>query len=298
MKLVTSLTQQLRVVISRPKVILRGIMIFIILLVIFVAVSCVCAFSSRDRATLLRPLSTIWVDGIERRYLVSMPRKSPKKILIGLHAFGDNPRKFAYYTALHNTVDDETVVIYPSAISPSKKGIVRGWNAGFCCGSGWVGKVDDVAFLEQLIKDISAQYSVQSNGVFIAGFSNGAFMAQRLASEKPQLIGGVIAASGTVGTVKEALKPQSPIPILLMHGKQDKTVPYAGGANTDNPDFEWLPFATTLSTWQKVNGSTDTSAIVYDDLGHSWNGWRTTNFWHKKPQASIEAANFLRSINH
>ena len=206
----------------------------------------------------------------------------PTKLIVALHAFGDSSKRFAYYSALHNSVDDQTIVIYPSAVKPNAKNIRAGWNAGFCCGSGWVTKTDDVKFIQTLIKNFTSKYNITSQNTFLVGFSNGSFMAQAVSANIPELIGGVAAASGTIGTTSISIKPKSTVPILLMHGKQDKTIPFYGGATSDNKEFDWLPFSKTTSIWQAVNkDSAETKVLVYEKGGHTWNGWRTINIWHK-----------------
>jgi poly(3-hydroxybutyrate) depolymerase len=280
--------------------ILKVIMIFVVLILFIVVILYAFALTSRDRGVLLQKPSVKMVNGQKRYYLISNSKsKSPKKLLIALHAFGDNPRRFAYYTALHNSVDDQTIVVYPSAIKPSTKGVRPGWNSGFCCGSGWVSKIDDVAYIETLIKEFATKYNIKPQDTFLAGFSNGSFMAQKFAAEKPELIGGVVASSGTIGTTKLSIIPKAAIPILLMHGKEDKTIPFYGGIVGFDKEFDWLPFSKTESVWRAVNkNEAETKVIIYEHGGHTWNGWRILNFWHKKTNASNEASRFLNSINN
>lgn len=278
---------------------LKGIMIFLIIFLLLAIYAYFFAFSSKDREVFIQKPKSIEINGQKRDYLISKDKNNtPKKILIGLHGFGGGAKTFAYYTALHNSVDKDTLVIYPNAIKPSSKGVRPGWNSGFCCGSGWVEKVDDVAFIEELINKYSKEYNIKNKDIFLVGFSNGAFMAERFATDKPQLIGGVIAASGTIGTTRNSLDPKTPVPILLMHGALDKTVPFNGGAVSSNPDFDWLPFKKTQQTWKNINSSfAPTKTIIYQDKGHSWNGWRLINFWHSKTNASNETVNFINSLN-
>lgn len=282
---------------SPREAILRSVMaIFVVLL--FVVLSGLVLLTPRDRAVLFQPEKTLLVNDVKRHYIISVPKHSkPSKLVIGLHGFGDSSRKFAYYTALHNTAGNDTIVVYPSAVRPSSTAIKPGWNAGFCCGSGFLSGTDDVGFIQKLIDELSGRYGIASRDTFIVGFSNGAFMAQKFAAEKPNSIGGVSVSSGTIGTKTNSLHPSTPVPILLMHSEDDKTVPMLGGPSATNPDFDWLPYKKTLSVWQINNGSTaKTSTIVYPDTGHIWRGWRILNVWHHKPQASIESIKFLKGL--
>lgn len=255
--------------------------------------------TNRDRAVLFQKHKTIVVGNVTRSYLISAPKSGtkPTKLAIGIHAFGDNSRRFAYYTALHNVAGDDTVVVYPNATQPHTKGIKAGWNASFCCGSGWEDGADDVGFIEALIKNLSNQYGITPKNTFLVGFSNGAFMAQRFAAEKPELIGGIAVSSGTIGTKTRSITPRSPVPILLMHGSLDKTVPLLGGATVFEPNFDWHSYADTLSVWQKINGDkVPTKSLVYPEAGHKWYGWRILNIWQQRPEASVESINFLKGL--
>ena len=277
-----------------------NIMIFIsFIFVAAVILICMVALSTRDLSVLFQSSKTIVIGDVTREYLVSYPSatQAPNKLIMGLHGFSDSSRKFAYYTALHNVVDDRTIVVYPGAIKPRAGSIMSGWNAGFCCGSGWIQKADDVAFIHALIEKLSVENHIKPASVFLVGFSNGAFMAQRFASEKPQMIGGIAVASGTIGTKTMKLSPMSPMPVLLMHGKDDKTVPFMGGTGAGNPEFDWLPFGQTVAGWEDINTTrVPTKKVVYVKDGHKWHDWRTLNFWHRAPAASVESIRFFESL--
>jgi len=251
--------------------------------------------SSADRSVLFSKPSRVSINGLERTYRVYKPSQEINKIIVGLHGFGGNGRSFAYYTGLQNVVDDTTLVVYPDASKPTKKGMKTGWNSGFCCGSGYFNNIDDAGFLVALIEQFKQGYG-ENTKIFVAGFSNGAFMAQRLAVEYPEIIDGVASISGSIGTERKALGPKQPVPILVTHGKLDKTVPFNGGPGND-PDFVWLSYQQTLAKWSENNGSTAlTETVVYESNGHKWNGWRLFNFWQKNPNQSQSVVEFFNKL--
>jgi poly(3-hydroxybutyrate) depolymerase len=144
-------------------------------------------FTGRDRSLLFGRSLSITVDGASRSFLVSQGGdQKPRNLVLGLHGYGGDGRQLAYYTALHNAFGSDTMVVYPNASAPIA-GQKTGWNADFCCGSGWKNKVDDVGFLQALITDLRQRHGIAADRVFIVGFSNGAFMAQRFAAEHPEL---------------------------------------------------------------------------------------------------------------
>ena len=255
------------------------------------------SLTARDRAVLFSSPQTFEHDGRLRSYRVAKPKtiNEETKLIIGFHGFGDSSFRFAYYTALHNA-DPEALVVYPEAVTPDKPGLMPGWNAGYCCGSGWKGEVDDAGFIAALIESLIVDYGLNPDNVFVTGFSNGAFMAQRMATDYPDLLRAVSAGSGSIGTTEHSLQPKDPVPILLMHGEQDKIVPFEGGVGASDPDFTWLPFDDTQRTWTEANGDKAITEIqLYPENGHVWNDWRLKRFWHRVPEASRRTVNFFDS---
>jgi len=254
--------------------------------------------SRADRSVLFGPSQELTVQGELRTYRRSLPKNPPERLVVVLHAFGGSGRRIAYLTGVHNVVGDATLVLYPDASPPTSREYEPGWNAGYCCGSGWIGDIADVAFLVALIDRYTLEYSIPARQVFVAGFSNGAMLAMRFASEHPERCGGVIAASGSVGTEASQLHPTHPVPILLMHGERDTLVPYAGGPGSSDPSIVWLGFAATRRVWEAVNGpsATLTRVLTYPEDGHQWHDWRLADVWHGKPAASLELRRFLDDV--
>lgn len=145
-----------------------------------------------------------------------------------MHGYGDSAKRFAYYTGLHNVASKNDVIIYPQANKPSKDQ-KSGWNADFCCGSGWNQSVDDSGFIAMLIKKVKQDNNLADSKVFVAGFSNGAFLSQKIAIDHPDLIDDVAVVSGSIGTQNMSFKPKVGIPIILKHGARDETIPLNGG---------------------------------------------------------------------
>jgi polyhydroxybutyrate depolymerase len=179
---------------------------------------------------------------------------------------------------------------------------------------------DDVGFLRSLIMLLCEQFDVDPDRVFLVGFSNGAFMAQRFAAEQPGLVRAVVAAAGTIGTATRTLRPSGPVPILLTHGMQDHRVRYDGGASPGDPEFVWKSFDETVKAWRLANGcvtpptvtlptqsaehqsqlrrhyadgAAALETIEYRNNGHQWDGWRIANVWSSQTAASQEAARFI-----
>jgi polyhydroxybutyrate depolymerase len=292
------------------------------LLLLAVVLALFVALTGRDRSVLLGGSSSIQVDGRARTYrVVGNVKGSPppqRRLVIALHGYTGSGRQFAYYTALHNAFGSDTVVAYPDATKKTTNGDKPGWNAQFCCGSGWKTSVNDVEFIRMLIEELRAKHQIDAQRVFLVGFSNGAFMAQRFAAVHPELVSGVAVISGTIGTKNNFLQPKAPVPMLLTHGAKDTRVRYDGGESPGDPEFDWLSFAATTNAWKLANGCNEQSAKVfntsrrtttnYEDClaplmtveylnnGHVWDGWRLANVWNRRPRASTEIATFFDSL--
>ncbi len=231
-----------------------------------------------------------------RTYNMHVPKNidDQTKVVFVFDGFGGNGKRVAYYSGLHN-VASNSIVVYPDPITPNP-GQTSGWNAGFCCGSGWVQKVDDVGFVTGLAHQISQKYGLMTDQFYAVGFSNGAFLTQRLAAEVPEKVIAAVSFAGTIGKTTQRLEPKAPVPILLIHGRNDSVVPLNGGARASDPDFVWLSHDETVQSWQSINAEKEPVEIYLHDGGHIWPGWRTFNVWHRRTDGSKRAVDFITSI--
>lgn len=170
--------------------------------------------------------------GFNRNYLAVVPPSSgkPRSLLIVLHGVngkGANMRAMGFEPG---AAANNTVVVYPDAIGGS-------WNDGRIgmepMQTGMV--TDDIAFLRALIDDVAARTNIDTSRVAVAGFSNGAMMAGRVACEMSDRVRGVALVSGTGSSnYPQVCRPARSIPVVEVHGTSDPIVPYAGGKVADN----------------------------------------------------------------
>lgn len=92
---------------------------------------------------------------------------------------------------------------------------------------------DDSGFLGQLILNLTAQYNVNPRRVFVAGFSSGAQMAERVGVDLPNLVAAIAPASGQLEGQQSAPPPvlfptaPGPLPPVYVqewHGTLDTTL--------------------------------------------------------------------------
>ena len=126
----------------------------------------------------------------------------------------------------------------------------RFWNAGGAC-CNFDGKaVNDVARLEALIYHWTQRPEIDPTRVYIVGFSNGGFMAHRLACYMDDRLAAIVSIGGAGRAPEEACAPVSTIAVLEIHGDADPIVRYGGGHVLDNRAADPHPSAPeTFHAW-------------------------------------------------
>jgi polyhydroxybutyrate depolymerase len=200
-----------------------------------------------------------------REYYVHTPighsQDSSEKfpLLIALHGYTDHPRWFEFYTGWSRKADfARFIVVYPQGTHfPDDKG--PSWNAGFCCGGAAVHDVDDVGFISELVETLTQRYVIDTDRIYVTGFSNGGILAYRLAAELPDTFEavGVIAASnagtneGTQPFISFLPPVDPPIRAIMLHGDQDTVIPYAGGPNYAHDRYS-TSFEEVAESWENT----------------------------------------------
>ncbi len=181
-------------------------------------------------------------------------------LVIALHGYKDNPRLMEFYSGLSRNANKEKfIVVYPYGTKNAEDKNLS-WNGGVCCGNGVLSNADDVAFINGLTDELIKTRNVDPKRVYIVGFSNGALLAYKIASETPDKYKAVAIVSGSIGgKVYKKLPPyqipdpKKPMSILIMHGMKDQRIPYLGGENA-NEDGSFKSFKESADFWIKSNG--------------------------------------------
>ncbi|MFT5134779.1 MAG: polyhydroxybutyrate depolymerase [Gammaproteobacteria bacterium] len=106
----------------------------------------------------------------------------------------------------------------------------RYWNAtAACC---WFEGpfVDDSTYLANLITEMKFNYNVDENRIFLIGYSNGGFMAHRMAYDHPETIAAIASLAGATPLEMSRPTPKNLVSILQIHGTADDTILYNGGS--------------------------------------------------------------------
>lgn len=147
-------------------------------------------------------------------------------------------------------------------------GVIQTFNGGACCGSAVTQNVDDVAYVRAVLDDLVARDPVDSARVYASGFSNGGIMSHRLACAMADRIAGIAAVGGAsgqfdrTGTPYYACAPARPIPVLHIHGLNDRNYPYAGGVGADGiSSADFYGVESTIRDWRQRNNVTDVATV-------------------------------------
>lgn len=172
------------------------------------------------------------VGDLTRTFLLHVPPSRPRRfglaraypLVIVLHGSGASGATARRQSGMDSIADAaHFLVAYPDATTGTL-GLGADWNAGECCGAAHDGKVDDVGFMRALVGALSREMPVDRRRVYVAGFSDGARMAYRVACELSARVAAVAVVSGSL--VDAACAPRRPVPLIAFHGTADDEVPY------------------------------------------------------------------------
>jgi polyhydroxybutyrate depolymerase len=169
------------------------------------------------------PPGVLTFSGLPRTYVVhAPPGRPPVALVLNLHGSGMTGADQAGLTG-YNAIADQYgfVVAYPDGIDLS-------WADGRGASVPDRQGIDDVGFLTALIARLSTEYAIPPGRVFVTGMSAGAFMANRLACDRADLVAAVAPVAGTLGSGVPCA-PSRPVSVLQIHGTGDPVVPFNGG---------------------------------------------------------------------
>jgi polyhydroxybutyrate depolymerase len=198
--------------------------------------------------------------GLQRTYVVHAPAGNdhPSGLVINLHgsgASGGAQEAISNYDAAADALG--FVVAYPDGIDQS-------WADGRGASIPDRQGVDDVGFLTALIDQLVREYGIPPGRVFATGMSAGAFMANRLACDRADVIAAVAPVAGTLGSGLPCA-PSRPVSVLAFHGTADPVVPFGGGGMQGRGGASDIVSASALAArWRAIDGCA--AAPMEDDL--------------------------------
>ncbi|MGL4236049.1 alpha/beta hydrolase family esterase [Tabrizicola sp.] len=238
----------------------------------------------------------------DRYYEIDLPANpNGAPLILALHGGGGNPDQFASSSGLgRDAVRKGYAVVFPAG-SGRRGDKLLTWNAGYCCAYAQRQRVDDLAFLAEVIDDAADRFGVDGSRVYLTGMSNGSMMSETFAARYPERVRAVAGVAGTMDTGRYQVGGQ--VPALIIHGTADPMVPYEGGqgdSSLTRVDFASVasvvqaflaPWGGGLSeTSRTINRKDDGASVVVTDYqkagqtvlrlitveggGHHWPGGR------------------------
>jgi polyhydroxybutyrate depolymerase len=166
----------------------------------------------------------------------------------------------------------------------------RFWNASAaCCNEGGLA-VDHVKELGGIVEAARARPDVDPQRIYVLGFSNGGFMAHRLACDVPGIAAIASIAGAGPASVDPPCLPKNPVGVLQVHGDADDVIRLAGGHALGNVALPVHPSAQeTVLGWATRNGAKNLLAPAKSmDLVDGAPGYETSVFLAPAGRAPVE----------
>src|SRR5262245_13148349 len=163
-------------------------------------------------------------DGLVRRFQIYVPADhvEGRALVVVLHGGGGSAKQMFKAHPLEKEADARGIVIV-AAQGTSNGGSGFEWNGQVSLDSG----VDDIGYLEEVIRGVSTSLSIDQHRRYIAGFSGGASMTVRFGAEKSELVAAIATFAGKVGLSTAGgpfvfpPEPKTPISVQMTYGTQD-----------------------------------------------------------------------------
>lgn len=236
----------------------------IILFVLVLAAASACAATQKGED---RPPSKDTTDaqkiqsgGRTRTFDVHLPKtydgKTAVPLVVSLHGRHGQGKDQAKLTGFDEVADRHGfIVVYPD-------GVGKSWNALHGTGEAEELGVDDVAFIGDLIDDLSKRYRIDPRRIYATGMSNGGAFAHRLGCELSGRLAAIATVAGQMAPrLAKQCEPAVPVAVIDFHGTRDRIVSYDGGETGGGGDLLSAP--DTVEVWRTLNGCDDSSKETF-----------------------------------
>lgn len=233
--------------------------------------------------------------------IAGAPAARPLPLLIALHGYRGSGSGMEGFTGFSSLADHQGfIVAYPNSRGPQWAIHDRTARGG-----------EDVKLVSRLMDFIGDRYCLDRARVFVAGVSNGAGEAERVACSLAGSVRGVAMVAGEYAD-QPPCRPQRPVSIIEIHSQTDPVAPFAapGPGGIDNFIGMWrqldrcarpgrhrrLDTRSVTAEFSCVQG-THVSQISFARGGHFWPGATPHGFVTPGPSsAAARIWAFFRSL--
>jgi polyhydroxybutyrate depolymerase len=175
----------------------------------------------------------------------------PRPVVIQLHGYGATADSQEDFFRLIPQADASGfILVTPEGIEDFLR--QRFWNASDACCDFFRERPDDSGYLRTLIDVVTANYVVDPQRIYFAGYSNGGFMAHRMGCDHADVVAGVFSFAGATWLDPLLCDAAEPVHVAQVHGTEDGVIQYDGGCI---PGLACYPSARqTADTWAAING--------------------------------------------
>ena len=131
----------------------------------------------------------------------------------------------------------------------------RSWNVGYPFQEGW--QVDDVKALCRMARHVQKRYHLSRENTFLTGMSNGGEMCYLMAYSKQKTFKAVAPIAGlTMAWMYERMDAPRPIPLMEIHGTEDRVSEWTGDMENKGGWGAYLPVPIAIGYWVAKNRCT------------------------------------------
>ncbi len=185
--------------------------------------------------------------GQERSYVLYVPEQEvpnrPWPLVLDLHGYDMNASLHMRISQMPGVADTgQFMVVYPQSTNVEHDGtMVPDWSLE-------EHPENDVAFIQQVLREVGDRYTVNPDRVYATGWNTGGMMCYQLACALSDKLAAIATVGGTAMRTQDC-QPRSPMPVLYVQATAEALPNYQ--FNSDS--YEMLSVQEYLDLWLEHN---------------------------------------------